>query len=840
MRLDLTRLRTLRTRSSREIRVRGRQELAKLGGRLFGASGREMSDRAFVRAFASDGGPRSAEAIAAQTLDRITGPATSPLRALARTTEIAAIMARRFPEDRDAVLDRARRAIEGRFDLLAYEDLRVGTPIDWLSEPISGRRAPLGHWSTLDELDPLVGGDKKMTWELNRHQHFVALGQAYVMTGDERFAEAFVAQATSWLDANPPERGINWVSSLELAFRSISWVWALALFARSDRLAPVFVVRMLKSLATHGRHVERHLSEFFSPNTHLTGEALGLVYVGLALPPSPRADRWAETGARILVEQLSTQVRPDGVYFEQSSAYHRYTTDFYLHLSALASASGSTLSLQVRRGLTALVDHLAWITRPDRTTPLVGDDDGGRLLALGSRRPGDFRDTLAAGAALVDRPDWKYVAGPAPSELLWLLGPEAVDRYDALPATPPAGRARAFDDGGCYVIRDGWAEASSFVLFDGGPHGSIGGGHAHADALSFELAAGGRTWLVDPGTFTYTGDARERDAFRSTSSHNTATVDGEPQSVPAGPFSWTSTANGTADVFVDEPAFAYVRGAHDGYARLADPVAHERELFFAREDRERAVPSYLIVNDRFSARARHTYALRFHAAPGSRALATDDAVVLKATDGATLRLVALSCSAVATRVERGWVSRGYGHREPAPVAVFETDAVGNEQIVTAVVPAVPGEQPARVEPAGLAGFAISSRGVRDLVAAGGGEVASAGERIVAYGDFAWSRSIDGQVVAACLLGGSYLEIAGVVALRTPEVAWCALAFGTDAIEISVRGADSFELTFPGPAPAVTAGGVTWSLGRDQRRAGFSKDDAGWVPVLRPGAVAANG
>ena len=45
--------------------------------------------------------------------------------------------------------------------------------------------------------------------------------------------------------------------------------------------------------------------------------------------------RWRKTGLRILLEQLERHVQPDGVYFEQSSYYHRYTADFYLHLRIL-------------------------------------------------------------------------------------------------------------------------------------------------------------------------------------------------------------------------------------------------------------------------------------------------------------------------------------------------------------------------------------------------------------------------------------------------------------------------------------------------------------------------
>jgi hypothetical protein len=47
------------------------------------------------------------------------------------------------------------------------------------TEPTTGKRTPLLHWSQIDFLNPDVAGDKKFTWELNRHQFFVTLGQAY-------------------------------------------------------------------------------------------------------------------------------------------------------------------------------------------------------------------------------------------------------------------------------------------------------------------------------------------------------------------------------------------------------------------------------------------------------------------------------------------------------------------------------------------------------------------------------------------------------------------------------------------------------------------------------------
>src|SRR5690348_6606887 len=194
--------------------------------------------------------------------------------------DTAAAFKSRRPESAWTLIDKAELIVAGKFDLLGFKDLSFGDPIDWQFEPVSGKRLPLLHWSKLDYLDAELAGDKKIIWELNRHQYFQALGQAYLLTGDERYARVFVTHLEAWMDANPPKLGINWASSLEVAFRSISWLWAFYFFKSSPSLTPEVFKRAWKFLYLGARHLESYLSTYFSPNTHLTGEALGLFYIG--------------------------------------------------------------------------------------------------------------------------------------------------------------------------------------------------------------------------------------------------------------------------------------------------------------------------------------------------------------------------------------------------------------------------------------------------------------------------------------------------------------------------------------------------------------------------------
>ena len=213
----LNKLKKLKGRGLAELRVRGGQTLAAYAERSgWSSQTREPSDDAL---FAMLDAPRGQKfSGAASVLEHFRGRRVPALFAsLADPTQTRDALQSRFGgQARELAVERARRICEGRFDLLGLRDLRFGEPVDWHLEPVAGKRTPLVHWSRIDYLDAGVAGDKKIIWELNRHQHFMTLGRAYWHTGDELFAQTFVAHLGAWMDGNPPKLGINWASSLEV------------------------------------------------------------------------------------------------------------------------------------------------------------------------------------------------------------------------------------------------------------------------------------------------------------------------------------------------------------------------------------------------------------------------------------------------------------------------------------------------------------------------------------------------------------------------------------------------------------------------------------------------
>lgn len=493
--------------------------------------------------------------------------------ARSRTT---ARIARRFPDAGADAAARADRILDGRYDLLGYRDLRFSPAdspsdrVDWHFDPVHDRRAPRTFWSTVAYLDPACG-DHKVIWELNRHQHWLSLGRAFWLTGDVRYRTRFAGELASWMAANPPLAGINWASMLELGFRTLSWTWALHLFADSRTGADEpWSVDLLLAIDRQLTHVEQNLSYYFSPNTHLLGEALALYVCGRALPELAASARRANTGRRILVAEIARQICADGGHCERSTHYHRYTLDFYAFALAIARTTRDPIAPVFERAVHRLAAAARLMTDGNGRAPHIGDDDGGRLCPITGRDADDWRDSLGFAASLTGCENFRV--DRVSEEEIWL---------GAEPRAEPATRVRsgsgALEQTGYFISR---SPAGTHLVVDGGPHGYRNAGHAHADALSLTLTLRGRPFVVDRGTACYTIDPALRDRFRSTASHNTLVLDGRPQSVSRGPFHWSQSTDAVTHRWRSTDGFDYFDGSHAGYR----PSEHRRRVLMLHDD----------------------------------------------------------------------------------------------------------------------------------------------------------------------------------------------------------------------------------------------------------------
>lgn len=486
-----------------------------------------------------------------------------PLKAASRAA-LAAEIRQAFPGVARAAARRGARILDGCHDLLGYRDVPLGNPPDWHADAIHHKSAPQVHWAGVPYLDPAYG-DHKIIWETNRHQYWLILGAAHWLTDDSRYRHTFVAHLESWLRANPPLIGVNWASMLELAFRTMSWTWAVEFFAAGGENDDTpWLVDLLLSMDRQLTHVAQNLSQYFSPNTHLLGEALALYAVSAAFPELRRSQARLAHGRTILLREIEQQVRPDGGHAELSAHYHRYTTDFYLLALMVARSAGDTAAAAAfERVSHRLAGYLRTMADDRGRLPLIGDDDGGQMFRFHEPTPDDAAPTLGAAAALLS--DASLAVAPPTEDVCWILGrvPHSAGGGTARGATAPWA-SRVMPDSGYFVSR---TADGGHLVFDAGPHGFLNGGHAHADALSIVLTVGGTPLFVDPGTATYTMDPVVRNRFRSSRMHNTLVLDGRDHAVPKGPFHWQSRAEARLLVARTAPGVDFAVGTHDGYER---------------------------------------------------------------------------------------------------------------------------------------------------------------------------------------------------------------------------------------------------------------------------------
>jgi hypothetical protein len=404
-----------------------------------------------------------------------------------------------------------------RFPLLGLT-LDAGPAIAWRRDYASGKETGTDYFRRIPYLDASRAGDHKIIWELNRHQHLVLLAQAYLLTGDGANLTELFTQIESWTEANPYQRGINWASALEVAFRGLSWFWVYLLVG--DQMPEGLRGRFLDSLYQHARHIENNLSFYFSPNTHLLGEAVALHALGWLFPEC------RDIGAQVVADQMDKQVRDDGSHFEQSTYYHLYALDMFLFHAVQADVSPA-----FRAKLERMAAYLDAINGPQSRLPFIGDDDGGRFFHPYGKRDRFGRATLATCSVFFHRPEWLGAREDLYEQAVWWLGPQVL----AAETAPPSHASQLFADAGIAVM----AAGDRHVLIDAGSFGPFGSGHSHAGTLGIVVRAGDREILIDPGTYTYVGDEQLRSWFRGTGAHNTIRIDGQDQATPAGPFRWT-------------------------------------------------------------------------------------------------------------------------------------------------------------------------------------------------------------------------------------------------------------------------------------------------------------
>lgn len=558
----------------------------------------------------------------------------------------------------------ADRAHAGRLVILGQPWPGLTGPQKWHFDPVMGRSWPADRYcySIPYRIAPDFG-DVKYVWELNRLQYLQPIAALAAITDDTAERQFCAHELNSWIQFNPPYRGVNWASGIELALRLVSILVVVSLIG-ADAFTPAQRRRINLSLAAHGYWLMRYPSRFSSANNHLIAEAGGLYLLGSLFPDHNRARQYSEYGRKVLCRETFLQILEDGVGAEQSPTYLAFVVEWLLLCREIANRTGAPFPRAVDHRLAAAGGFLRWITDGSGNQPRIGDDDEGRVL-YGGDEASYVSSVLGCLSAALEDPD----LGPPGVEPHLRNGFFGFPSRSASSDTASPKGARAFAPGGYSVLRWESAGVEGLWVFDRGPLGYLSiAAHGHADALSVWLHLDGRPVFVDAGTYLYHSGGAWRDHFRGTLAHNTLAIDATDSSEIIDAFNWGRKARVAVLSRNDDPYYWHVEFEHDGYEETFG-VRHSRRL-------ERTGKNTFTITDRLrGADGSHPVTVGFLVHPD---LAVHEQIGKWVVEiHARLKLLVAHSGPLRGAVRRGeldpprgWYSSRFGSKQPAPRLEF--------------------------------------------------------------------------------------------------------------------------------------------------------------------------
>jgi hypothetical protein len=439
------------------------------------------------------------------------------------------------------LFDEADALLGGTFRLFGLMKARLGFPPDWgvltsLEGSPSGSRIDLEqHWTVSANTTP--GEDIKLLWELSRFGWIYPLARAYKLSGDIRYAEGAWQLIDSWVQANLPNAGPNWVSAQEVALRLMALIFGMYAFWEKWATEPERISRLVSIIGVHAQRIPPSINYSRAQgNNHLLTEAAALYTTGLLFPELRSAARWKRLGREWLLDGLQSQFFSDGGYVQHSHNYQRLALQAGLWASILAERNQEPLPERALDALKRGSRFLHAVVDPQSgAVSNFGSNDGAQILPLSTCSYTDYRPTLQTAADFFKDPRL-FSSGPWDEYSLWMgLLSEKGDQNRTDPGIhsleTPAHEQSSFPRAGLWIASGkrtrGFLRAANFTSRP-----------AHSDQLHLDLWWGGNNVIRDSGTYLYSGDSPWNNGLAGAVCHNGPVVDDEEPMQKAGRFLW--------------------------------------------------------------------------------------------------------------------------------------------------------------------------------------------------------------------------------------------------------------------------------------------------------------
>ncbi len=559
-------------------------------------------------------------------------------------------------EGKAILLKEAEEVVNGTFRVFGGESAEIKLTGDW----------PSAHWTDFETgkidlrlFDGLRASpstfDIKYIWEPARFGWAFALGRAYHLTQDNKYAEAFWKYFKSFTESNPANMGPHWMNGQEAAIRLISLVWADHVFESAPASSEERRAVLHRSIMHHASRIAPTLVYARAQNNnHLVTESAALYTAGLLF----KNKTWRALGWKRLNWSFQNQISDYGEYIQHSTNYHRVMLQTALWVNFIKQ---DVFSLRTSQAIARSAHWLfSLLDNASGLTPNLGANDGALIFPLSVTDFRDYRPTVQAASRAFLRTN--LPSGVWDELALWFGLPanKRVINSDAYLTENLRGRNSW-----------GYLRASRFKSR-----------LSHMDQLHFDLWWRGLNITQDAGTYLYNAEPPWDNPLVTTCVHNTVTIDGRDQMTRAGRFLVLDWANAYSKNIIEtgDNVLGRARAYHRGY----HGIKHERTITVYQDER-------WVVVDKLIARSRFARVYRLH-----WLLPDYEWKIEEQGAGITLKLnsphgwITLSVPSTLqpstfslvragelvygqreVQPYEGWVSRTYGQKSPALSFAFE-------------------------------------------------------------------------------------------------------------------------------------------------------------------------
>lgn len=323
-------------------------------------------------------------------------------------------------------------------------------------------------------------------WNFNLHyfEYLHVFAKAFEDTKEECYLSEIKKAIRGWIQNNPKKNGGPGWSSYTISLRITNWLSCYANLWDELNADDAFIQEMVSSVGEQYRYLACHLEKDILGN-HYFEDLKAMILCSMFFGD-------VKTRCKVLKEfkkECKEQILSDGMHFELSPMYHKIILEDVLRIAWVLRSAGEP-DLEIESYIKPMLDVAYSFENGLDRVPLF--NDGGNNVTKG------LQALLETGRNYFGvKPDYKC----------------------------------KFPDAGYYLFHEGeW----KLIVDAGKPGSEYIPGHAHCDAMSFELFYQGHPVFMNSGTYAY--QCEERAFFRSTQAHNTVKAADTEQSQCWGAF----------------------------------------------------------------------------------------------------------------------------------------------------------------------------------------------------------------------------------------------------------------------------------------------------------------